>query len=250
MSTTMKKTLWALISLSLATANASTYRGMVQEIGIAASSSGGTRVSVLTSGTTECNGGDNHWYSFEYSKAGPGSAWLAALMSAKVAGETVVIHGAGTCDASDTEKVTEVDLPSPSAYLSQDAPPVIIRPVRGRLHSCPKTSVSAKLHNLDSPTRLPGQYIVMFSSPAALACISTSQLSSLPVLPGVTPDSPQASRRLADALAQSIRATVISVWDMHPPMFAIRGATDGDVEMLARDPRIASIEANLRTKEQ
>lgn len=246
----MKKLLLGLVFIGVSIAYASTYHGIVQEIRIAASSSGGTRVSVLTSGTTDCHDGDSHWYSFEYSRTGPGSAWLAALLSAKVSGETVVIHGASACDGSGMERVIAIDLPSPSMLLSQEPPGVVIRPVPGPFHSCPETSISAKLENLDSPTRVPGQYIVMFKLPAALACISASRLSSLRILPGVTPDSPKASRQLADALAESIRATVTSVWDMQPPMFAIRGATDGGVEMLARDPRIASIEANLVAKEQ
>lgn len=246
----MKKVLSALIFISVSAAYASNYRGMVHEIRISASSAGGTRVSVLTSGTTDCRDNYNHWYSFEYLKTGPGSAWLAALLSAKVAGETVVIHGAGTCN-DGMERVTEIDLPSPSMSLSQEPPPVVIRPVPGSLRSCSETSVSAKLLNLKSPTRVPGQYMVIFKSPTALACISSSKLNSVRILPGVMPDSPQATRRLADALAQSIRATVIGAWDVgSTPTFAIRGATDQSVEMLARDPRIAIIEADLRIKEQ
>jgi hypothetical protein len=153
-SITIEKLLAALILLSVSTARASTYRGIVQEIGIAASSSGGTRVSVLTSGTTDCNGSDNHWYSFEYSKAGPGSAWFAALLSAKVAQETVVIHGAGTCDASGMERVTAIDLPSASMPLSHDSPPVVTPgsavPAGQSSHICPKRPVSAKVENLNS----------------------------------------------------------------------------------------------------
>lgn len=246
----MKKVLSALIFVSVSAAYASTYQGLVQEIRISASSSGGTRVSVLTSGTTDCRDSDNHWYAFEYSKTGPGSAWLAALLSAKVAGETLVIHGAGTCDGG-TERVAEIDLPSPSMSLAQEPPPVAVRAVPGLLRSCSETSVSAMLLNLRSPTRVPGQYMVMFKSAAALACISSSKLNSVRILPGVMPDSPQASRRLADALAQSIRATVIAAWDVEStPTFAIRGATDQGVEMLARDPRIAIIEADLRVEKQ
>ena len=98
---------------------------------------------------------------------------------------------------------------------------------------------------------MPGQYMVMFKSAPALACISSSKLNAVRILPGVMPDSSQASRKLADALAQSIGATVIGAWDVEStPTFAIRGATDQGIEMLARDPRIAIIEADLRVKEQ
>lgn len=249
MSTTIETLLAALIIFSTSTAYASTYHGIVQEIGINASSSGGTRVSVLTSGTTDCHGGDNHWYSYEYSKAGPGSAWLAVLLSAKVAQETVVLHGTGTCDALGMERVAAIDLPSASRPLSQDSPSSEAPPVLS-LHICPKSPSSARLENLDSQTRVPGQHYIMFKLPAALACIGTSQLSSLRVLPRVMPDSPQAYRRLAHGLARSIHATVTRVWDSLPAGFDIGDATDGGVEMLARDPRIALIGANLTIKEQ
>ena len=81
----MKKLLPFLILTGVSPAHASTYQGVVQELDIAAVSSGGTRVSVLTSGTTSCRVADNHWYLFEYSsQSGPGPEWLAALLSAKI----------------------------------------------------------------------------------------------------------------------------------------------------------------------
>lgn len=122
---TMKTLLASLVFLSISAAHASTYHGVVLEISIAASSGGGTRVSVLTSGVTDCHsaGTTDHWYSFEYPpKGGPGAAWLAALLSAKVTQESVVIHGTGTCDASGMEDVTAIDLPSASMPISA-APP-------------------------------------------------------------------------------------------------------------------------------
>lgn len=108
----MKKILPFLILTGVSTAHASAYQGVVQELDIAAVSSGSTRVSVLTSGTTSCRVADNHWYSFEYSsQSGPGPEWLAALLSAKITQATIVIHGTGTCDASGMERVAELDLP-------------------------------------------------------------------------------------------------------------------------------------------
>lgn len=96
------------------TAYASTYHGVVHEIRIAAVSSGDTRVSVLTSGTTDCSAGNalNHWYSFEYSsRATTGAAWLAALLSAKALQANIVIHGTGVCDASGMEDISAIDIP-------------------------------------------------------------------------------------------------------------------------------------------
>ena len=122
---TMKKLLASLVLISMSTAYASTYRGVVLQISIAASSGGGTRVTVLTSGATDCHaaGTIGHWYSFEYPpKGGPGTAWLAALLSAKVTQESIVIHGTGTCDASGMEEVTAIDLPSASVPISATPP--------------------------------------------------------------------------------------------------------------------------------
>jgi hypothetical protein len=82
-------------------------------------------VSVLTSAKTDCHGRDasDHWYSFEYSaKGGPGPAWISVLLSAKVAGQRVVIHGAGTCNASGMEEVASIDLPGPVRFPATPIP--------------------------------------------------------------------------------------------------------------------------------
>lgn len=67
----------------------------------------------MTSGATDCRVGDSvsdHWYYFEYSRTGPGAAWLAALLSARVTQASISIQGTGKCDASGMEGVTEIDL--------------------------------------------------------------------------------------------------------------------------------------------
>lgn len=110
----MKKILAALILIGTPIAYASTYRGVIHEIRIAALATGDTRVSVLTSGTTDCSAGSttNGWYSFEYSsRASTGAAWLAMLLSARALQASIVIHGAATCDGSGMEKISEIDLP-------------------------------------------------------------------------------------------------------------------------------------------
>jgi hypothetical protein len=110
----MKKLLAALILISVPTAYASTYHGVIHEIRIAAASSGDTRVSVLTSGTTNCGAtsANNSWYSFEYSsRASTGAAWLAALLSAKALQASIIIIGTSSCDASGMEEISAIDLP-------------------------------------------------------------------------------------------------------------------------------------------
>jgi hypothetical protein len=109
----MQKIATLAFLIGMSTAYASTYHGVIHEIRIAATSSGGTRVSVLSSGTTDCGPGNaiNHWYSFEYSPTGPGAAWLAALLSAKITQASIIIQGTGTCDASGMETVSSIDLP-------------------------------------------------------------------------------------------------------------------------------------------
>lgn len=127
MSITIEKLLAALILLTISTAHASTYHGAVQEIRIAATAAGSTRVAVLTSGPTDCRGAGaiGHWYSFEYPpKGGPGTAWLAALLSAKVIQESIVIHGTGACDASGTEEVAAIELPPASGPIFASSPAV------------------------------------------------------------------------------------------------------------------------------
>lgn len=124
----MKRLLAGLALFGICTAYASTYYGVVQQIHITADSAGGTRVSVLTSAGTDCH--DSHAtdgrYSFTFSpKAGPGKAWYAALLSAKVTQQTVIIHGTGTCDASGMEGVAAIDLP---AIFIPHFPPTPVRP--------------------------------------------------------------------------------------------------------------------------
>lgn len=273
----MKKLLPIMIPATAFSAHASTFHGIVREIRIAAAASGGTRVSVLTSGVTDCRGKADNWYSFSYStNGGPGTAWLAALLSSKVAGESIVIHGTSRCDSSGMERQAAIDLPSaPTAHaISRSPVTVAVVPARPRVQlstaqgepprfgsspqsvlsraaRCEPGSPAAGLHDWRGSGRVPGRYIVVFKSPAGLACIGAADLERLRVLPGVMPDSPAAVRRLAEALAGSIGATVTTVWTFKPSvMFAIRGATTAGVERLARDPRIASIDADTTLKRQ
>jgi hypothetical protein len=104
----MKKLLACLFLFGLPNAYASTYYGAIQGMRIAAAPAGSTRVSVLTSGRTDCRVGG--WYYFEYSKTGPGTAWLAALLSARVTQERVAIQGTAACDKSGMEGVAEIDV--------------------------------------------------------------------------------------------------------------------------------------------
>jgi hypothetical protein len=119
----MKKLLVSLFVFGLPDAYSSTYHGVIEGIRIAAAPSGSTRVSLHTLAMTHCKA--RGWYSFEYSKTGPRSAWLAALLSARVTNESIGIEGTGECDASGMEGVAEIDLGdtqvSPEAQGASDA---------------------------------------------------------------------------------------------------------------------------------
>src|SRR5579859_3706230 len=87
----------AMVSVAGGPVLATTYSGTIVDVRVNASSSGGTRVSLQTTASTACTGAAN-WYVFEYSgSTGPGSAWLAQALAAKISGESVVIYGTGTC---------------------------------------------------------------------------------------------------------------------------------------------------------
>jgi hypothetical protein len=100
----------AIFSVVTGTAFATTYSGTVVDVRVNASSTGGTRVSLLTTAATACTGAAN-WYVFEYSGSnGPGSAWLAEALAAKISAQPVVIYGTGSCDPSGVEVVGTIDL--------------------------------------------------------------------------------------------------------------------------------------------
>jgi ketosteroid isomerase-like protein len=117
----MKKLMAAVLSLfGVTSACASNYHGVVQAIRIAAALPGSTRVSVLTTGATDCeaeNGASERWYHFEYARSGPGSAWLASLLSAHVTQAIVTIQGTGKCDVARMEGIAQIDLGDTSASL-------------------------------------------------------------------------------------------------------------------------------------
>jgi hypothetical protein len=108
-------------------------------------------------------------------------------------------------------------------------------------------AADATLSNPDSPHRSPGSFWVTFKSPRQLSAIPRSQLASLTVLPGVLPDSETNLRRLANALTQRIGATVQGIaWSPDQPSIWIEKASnDAIVNILAKDPRIESIGANI-----
>lgn len=103
-----------------------------------------------------------------------------------------------------------------------------------------------KLLNLKSANAIPGEYIVTFRSSAALACMSRTDRAQFDPLPGVVPDSPEAARQLAFALAQSVHGKVITVFThLTPIMFELKVHDAESVLPLAKDPRVSAIEANL-----
>lgn len=100
--------MFGLVSLICAPVFASTYTGAVQTVIVQASSSGGTRVSILTSAATACPS-YNGSFAFEFAgTSGPGASWLAGLYAAKAAGAEVAIYGTGACDQYGVEVVNYI----------------------------------------------------------------------------------------------------------------------------------------------
>ena len=99
----MKSLLTSIVAcLICGPAIASSFTGTVQSIVVQGTSSGGTRVSVLTSGITVCSTAGA--FAFEFAgPTGPGTSWLAGLYAAKATGETIAIYGTGTCDQYSVE---------------------------------------------------------------------------------------------------------------------------------------------------
>jgi hypothetical protein len=91
------------------TAHATTYTGSVQQIQTGASpvTSGNIRVSILTGGTTSCNGFPG-WYSFDLPSVGLASTWVAILLAANAANKQVAILGTGLCDLYGVEAVSNI----------------------------------------------------------------------------------------------------------------------------------------------
>lgn len=103
----MKKFLTLMVALFLSSSVfASSFTGVVGQVRIAQASSGITRVSVYTGNTTSC-GGVPGWYSFEYAAngSGPGQAWLASVLDAKLTQANFTLVGTGTCDSYGLETV-------------------------------------------------------------------------------------------------------------------------------------------------
>lgn len=104
----------------------------------------------------------------------------------------------------------------------------------------------ARLENLQNPNAVPEHYEVLFRSSASLACMTSAERDGLTPLPGVVPDTPEAGRRLAYALAQSVSGKVIAVYvHLTPIAFAIEVPDRHSALALARDPRVAVLEATL-----
>lgn len=105
------KTMFAvLFIIAGATAHASVYTGTPGQIlsQVSPTTSGNTRVSIATGGTTSCSGYPG-WYSFDLPNASVLPTWVATLLAAVVSGKTVNINGSGTCDAYGLEIVASIN---------------------------------------------------------------------------------------------------------------------------------------------
>ena len=103
----MKRVLvFSSVMLASAALHASTVTTQLLNIRSNATGSGGTRISVLTTGATSCS--TQGWYSFEFVD-GVGKVWVASLLAAQASGRSVTIHGNGTCDPSGLENISYID---------------------------------------------------------------------------------------------------------------------------------------------
>jgi hypothetical protein len=109
------------------------------------------------------------------------------------------------------------------------------------------SAADAKLSNFESQHRAPGSFYVIFKTDAELAAIPRTGPKAPKVFPQVTPTSKDAVWRLAAALCTEIHAQLAGI-NYVPPhaAFITRGASDAAMrEVLAKDPRIAEISANI-----
>jgi hypothetical protein len=89
---------------------ASTYTGVIVQMQLSSSSSGGTRVGIQVSAQTSCSSSGGTWYAFEFTgDSGPGKAWLATLLAAKTAGQPVTVGGTGACDQYSVETISYIN---------------------------------------------------------------------------------------------------------------------------------------------
>ena len=113
--------------------------------------------------------------------------------------------------------------------------------------SASKSAADAKLSNFDSQHRAPGSFYVIFKTPAELAVIPRTGPNAPKVLPQLALTSMDAAWHLAAALCIQIHAQLAGVNYVPPHVaFITRGASDAAMrEVLAKDPRIAEISANI-----
>jgi hypothetical protein len=100
---------------------------------------------------------------------------------------------------------------------------------------------------MDSPHRSLGSFWITFKTSAELDNLSRSELNSVRVLPGVVPTDRDTLGRLAIALAVEVGGSVEGYfYSREGSTFSIKDASDSAViGILAKDPRLASIGANI-----
>jgi hypothetical protein len=107
----------------------------------------------------------------------------------------------------------------------------------------------ARLSGFDSLHRVPGSFYIEFKTGPDLALVPHTGPKAPNVLPHLTPTSKEAVWRLARALCAEIHARLVGINYVLPSAaFITAGASDAAVrEVLAKDPRIAEISANIET---
>lgn len=109
----------------------------------------------------------------------------------------------------------------------------------------------ARLVGFDSPDRSSGSFYVVFKSGAELAAVPRTGPGAPQILPWVFPTSDGSAIRIAEALCSRIQARLSGVtYSPSHAAFVVRNASDAAIrEVLARDPRIAEIGANMKIRE-
>jgi hypothetical protein len=106
----------------------------------------------------------------------------------------------------------------------------------------------AKLVGLDSKKRIPGSFFVVFKGGSDLTMIPVDGQGAPAVLPKVQPISRDSASILATALCATIsaRLTGVTFFDSGYAAFTVSDGSDEAVRsMLAKDPRIAEIDATF-----
>jgi len=139
---------------------------------------------------------------------------------------------------------------NPEAAKSKRTPVLLMAALMLAASYSTWTLADATLANFDSTHRSPGSFYVIFKKEADLASVARTGPDAPKVLPELLPTSKETTWRLATALCAEINAGLAGI-NFNPPhvAFITRDASDDAIRnILAKDPRIAVISANIETQ--